>query len=666
MSTKKGGIFFELDSNKKLVNMHNVNKLTFFLDNSDYQFLATGASGLIIKATLKKNINSPYVELGYSKDDITIKDRREILLKFCIVHDNLYEEVKINRNESLRPVTPKLFDEECKLQHEIYKTTNVCLESIVPYIFHCMILSYNDSLYKYFINKEFYNDILFNVANHNNLRIGLLVMATASDSSHISNFFTYTHMKNKKISDIQLKALGIETLLRFTLITQYVHGDQHYGNLLISNELSSYASTTQNIKWANDIRCYIIDFGRTKQSSPNTYKTILEFFKKFMKDPSKRNLEYIMEQIYNEGSSIENDLNVYLSHGKPKSFYGWIKQIDNDSIAQTVRDLIIARIEKNEAIRKVIRSTFEDMQSFCKAYTPTINSCMIKDQLKNALKYDKIEKMLGYDKNIDNTEVVQNIDNTGIVQNIDNTEVVQNIDNTELVQNIDNTEVVQNIDNKEVGNYHENNIEPKPEPPNRLNETILLYGDILKHIETVRQDPSYDAIMTKCNQTKELNDTENKYLTQTIDNFYTMLSDKYKIFENYFYASIAEGATNAEDSDFYSLISAELNKNKSKIRKLKEKTNYCDKFRELKTIFPMLLITLKKNIDTLLPHKNKKGGYGFFIRKCKKHNSKNMYSKKAKTHKLFKNKFSKVLSDSHILASRSLRKNKNRTYKKYT
>jgi hypothetical protein len=460
MSTKKGGIFFELNSDKKLVDKHNVDKLTFFLDNSYYQFVATGTSGLIIKATLNKNINSPYVELGYSKDDITIKDRREILLKFCIVHDTLDEEVNINAKESLYPVTPKLFDEECKLQQEIYKTTNVCLESIVPYIFHCMILSNTDSLYKYFINNKFYKNILFNVANRQKLRIGLLVMATASDSSNISNFVTYQTIENKKISDIQLQALGIETLLRFTLLSKYVHGDHHYGNLLISNELSSYASTTQNIKWANDVRCYIIDFGRTKKSNMDTYSKILISFDNFMKNPIKSNLEDIMKQIYNEGSSLENDLNNY---SMPPYFYEWIKQIHNDEIAQTVHDLIIARIEKNEAIRKIIRSTFTDMQSFCKAYTTTITSCMIKPQLNNALEYDKIEKMLGYDSNED-----------------------------------------------------------------------------------------------------------------------------------------------------------------------------------------------------------KKGGYGFFIRKCKKHSAKNMYSKKAKTHKLFKNKFSKVLSDSHILASRSLRKNKNRTYKKYT
>ena len=397
---QKGGVFLERmrSDGKTLSETHDPYTLTWFLRNSTLTPIALGASGFIIKARLHDELPTPYVEFGFNVSGKIQMDRRELLIKLCILSDIETDINIIIKN--LRTITDTDFATENALQSEIYRRTNVCLDSIVPYIFHSAVFDKNSELYSIFNMNPFTRDQLFqHLEGVRNIKIGLIAMATTLDDVNLNSFVELQYspklLRDMNTNSNRMKCIGIESMIRLSILARCKHGDWHYGNLLYSNKMSPYLPVEERYEWFKESCCIIIDFGRGKELTSDEYSTNWTLFKQFLETNRGNRRECLialMTSIYNQGSSFKRDLDEYIHQGMVGwDFYGWIKHID-ESIAETVFNLILARIHKKQLLREQIERMISEVKSWSvKIYSPKNKKIIIKI-LTESLNLDKIEE----------------------------------------------------------------------------------------------------------------------------------------------------------------------------------------------------------------------------------------------------------------------------------
>jgi len=397
---QKGGVFLERmrSDGKTLSETHDPDTLTWFLHNSTLTPIALGGSGFIIKARLHDHLSTPYVEFGFNVSGKIQMDRRELLIKLCILSDR---ETDINiRIKKLRTITESDFATENALQSEIYRRTNVCLDSIVPYIFHSAVFDKNSELYSIFDMNPFTSDQLFqHLKRVPNIKIGLIAMATTLDDVNLNSFVELQYseelQRDMNTNSNRMKCIGIESMIRLSILAGCKHGDWHYGNLLYSNKMSPYLPVEERYEWFKESCCIIIDFGRGTELTRDEYSTNLTLFKQFLETNRENRRECLialMTSIYNQGSSFEPDLDEYIRQGMVgRDFYGWIKSI-NEQIAETVFNLILARIHKKQTLRHQIKEMISNVESWSVNSYSSKNKKIIIKILTESLKLDKIEE----------------------------------------------------------------------------------------------------------------------------------------------------------------------------------------------------------------------------------------------------------------------------------
>ena len=304
--SQKGGFLKNINENKNL-KKDLEDKFNFFITNSKIYYLAKGSNGLIYKAILNNDIESPYVYLNIDKYNQPIK---QIIFKLIFLKNNInkfgtYSILKKGSEKFIRTCTNELFIDEINIQSEIFsKSMDECLQPYCPEILYADIYHQNNYLIftdeynfiqEYIKNEYTFNEYknIFRYNNINNINdininsfidnlfsnnqinnLGIIAMVFAENyqtlESHLIHLLT---MNNKILYNIYVNRCSL-LLIELAITTGYNHGDFHIGNLMINPDDTLYYNT--------DIpgSPLIIDFGYAKKIDEEELEEIKEMFDK--------------------------------------------------------------------------------------------------------------------------------------------------------------------------------------------------------------------------------------------------------------------------------------------------------------------------------------------------------------------------------------------------
>jgi hypothetical protein len=385
-----------------------------FLAQCKLTFLSTGAQGLVFKAEHSPNISSPYKEVLLSSDNKTIlqiTDVKVIILKLLIVtidpddpndpddpDDPDDGPITFEMGKTMFTISDKEFEDEVKSQSHMYSATNVLFESIVPYVFFTKteegvrgnVDSNPDSGLR--SNKESENatdsilQLLRTLKNNSKLtapylqdflsliqknseffKLGIIAMEIANRRG--------SNIKGLNYNNSYEFSVAIETLIRFTLMTGIIHGDHHSGNILINSGIEGYYDpNNESVKWSRNMRCVIIDFGRSHKLSEPDWERFKSLFDYFINDndySDTHSLTNLMTWIFNQGCMLYGDITpfdklesenetvvdgmlkkVKITYGIRNIFYGWIVKKITPDTKNFVKKLFLSRKRQIDSIRK--------------------------------------------------------------------------------------------------------------------------------------------------------------------------------------------------------------------------------------------------------------------------------------------------------------------------
>ena len=264
---QKGGILLKMDASKAF---------QFFVNNSKIElFTETGGYGVMLKATLHDNLDSPYEMFGPKNFKQPVPS---ILIKLVALNpDKKYnvdedeEEEEMNdvwwylKGESKQTELPENFIKEVNVQTEIFFKTMEYLEPLCPAPVFSKILTDASSM------EEFLNTLINNstdpytkkvlhriIENINELytipSLGVLGMEIADGFDTMHNYYKYCEARNDINSYEWSEQMAKLQILNLALKTGYSQNDFHRSNLLVNPKYKGFYKDLNG-------KILIIDFG---------------------------------------------------------------------------------------------------------------------------------------------------------------------------------------------------------------------------------------------------------------------------------------------------------------------------------------------------------------------------------------------------------------------
>ena len=298
-----------------------------FIENSEISYLSQGAYGIILKCKLNEKIKSPYTNLRTIYKD---KEVSMILIKFSLIYYNERYEIEFT-SEPLAPplkitsVTVNEFEDEVKMQTEIFNKTKDHLDPICPSIIYnnydkgLQIMRESIDLIKIIhtkVNNIGVINLISKLLGTQNASFGIIGMELMDDYETLNNV-------NKKYQSGRYDCISKLRLIELAVKTGYSHNDFHGGNILVNPNATGYYGDKKG-------HVLLIDFGYT-QKIPNDLLTKI----KKLYDENKFN--EILDIFINESRLF----NGYLLKDYPQ--YGWIltkNTIDDPTNIKVTNDYI--------------------------------------------------------------------------------------------------------------------------------------------------------------------------------------------------------------------------------------------------------------------------------------------------------------------------------------
>jgi hypothetical protein len=309
-----------------------------FLQNSDFRILTdTSVSCVNYVATLRPDKESPFfsVRSGHFREPV-----RSLLMKVCIhsVEKQFVTDFRNNNPKPIETMTPENINSEAKIQDDIFRKSYI--ENIAEPI--CPAILYVQNDIETDIRKNYYDwinvrliernpnenpgrdhhntNILFNT-----YRISIIFMEVAE--GYYSLFDLWVHPQNQGPNELLIlqNLLFIAMYELYQLYHKYgiVHGDIHFGNILVNPSYNS------NPNGGSPGKALLIDFGKSFYETPDPnkqeYDTIIyhqnthqfenllqglpnknDFFRNNFKDTTelrKKNTQAFLDRLF--GGSIE-------------------------------------------------------------------------------------------------------------------------------------------------------------------------------------------------------------------------------------------------------------------------------------------------------------------------------------------------------------------------
>ena len=302
-----------------------------FIKNSNISYLSKGSFGIIFKCKLNDGIESPYENL---RTIYKGKEVRMIIIKFSILHYT--HDFMVGPNGLIGSVSIKNYEDEVKIQTEIFNKTIDNLDPICPSIIYSKYVNRNldDNHHKemikllVIINKKLKDkgvnklfEELYNYMNKSeNYSFGLIGMELMDDYVTLHKL-----IDNKEISDsdkINYECIARLRLIELAVKTGYSHNDYHQSNILVNPSATGYYGVKNG-------HVLLIDFGYTKEIPKDILENIRTLY-----DENKFN--EILDIFY-----MEKRLSNTFPSGRGKydfidypDLYGWII-FENDTLHPT-------------------------------------------------------------------------------------------------------------------------------------------------------------------------------------------------------------------------------------------------------------------------------------------------------------------------------------------
>lgn len=385
----------------------------FFIKNSDISYLTKGSYGIIFKCKLNDGVVSPYGNIRTLYKD---KEVRNILIKFSLLHNgnnsfqvnssdianksiidmikemnntkkSLQNENEITRiNDKIKIAETKLkklakekielssvpidtFENEVKIQTEIFDKTKEHLDPISPSIVYSGYYNHNSSktrmekiedvllyIYKQLnkINKydtinvcsmmyNFYKNVLKKNEKTSFGFIGMEMMddyITLHELSKTTNIASFEHMAQLRLIELAIK-------------TGYSHNDYHQSNILVNPNATGYYGEKKG-------HIILIDFGFTKKIPDDILKYMREAYgnNEFVK---------ILDIFYNEerlSNKFPSGDGGYEFNEYP-NLYGWvIPELTTKNIKEWDEYILYLKEEYDEYEKNVDKSLLKDKKFF--------------------------------------------------------------------------------------------------------------------------------------------------------------------------------------------------------------------------------------------------------------------------------------------------------------
>ena len=324
MSTKSNSSSHNEFLESSSTNNSSKDFLKSFIENSKVNIVSIGGYGvgILVKLSNKdefmKREYYPYKML--SLDNYNSKNKGKVdslFIKFQILRKgtNIPYSFTYGKNNddyfSIYSVTPKEFNDECKIQNEIFDKTNENLSPLCPpifeilkiyntdhWIFDTMIKSSSgDKKCKYFFEKfRFY---IGNSHIRPKLNMGVIVMPVLNGET-LSNY-SKRIFKLNSIYNLEIQAIA--KLIRL-YDAGYFHNDLHKGNIII-NPNEKYMSKSFG-------KLYFIDFDYEKKNYGKKSDNIL----------------VKLDKIINK----ENKVHIKMNDADAFYFYNWVPTLVDSSI----------------------------------------------------------------------------------------------------------------------------------------------------------------------------------------------------------------------------------------------------------------------------------------------------------------------------------------------
>lgn len=279
--TRKGGRF--LLSNAKITEfekiglspenytesrLYHTELVNFVIDNSIITPVSSGSYGITYKLQLHPAVKSPYFKIANEKMETSactaenfymvpcITEVRAFLLKLSFIGSSNEIINTINNTGVMFKIPARDFEQEAKLQDEIYEKTFDLANSLVPACVSPALIHYTPS--PLFDRLKVRGSKLLNLDLKGTSVVGLILMEYAEGYSTLDSILDKEKLLNGTGDIIPGEKFSIQAASAFLLYQAahlllykagYAHGDHHYGNVMINVEKQ---------------QVLIIDFGQTR------------------------------------------------------------------------------------------------------------------------------------------------------------------------------------------------------------------------------------------------------------------------------------------------------------------------------------------------------------------------------------------------------------------
>jgi len=281
---QKGGILLKMESTKAFQYFVNHSKIELLTDS--------GAFGIIIRAKLNKDLESPYEMFGPQDFKRSVPN---ILIKLVALNPNKkYDSDEDDENDewdylngkTKRTDHPENFIKEVNIQTDIFFKTMEYLQPLCPAPVFSEILTDKKDM-EHFMNllinhtddsytKKVFYKMMENMDDDRIPSLGVLGMEIADGFDTMYNYYKECERKGDKYSMHYYEwceQMAKLQILHLALKTGYSQNDFHRGNLLVNPDYNGFYKNF-------DGKVIIIDFGlATKLTSEDLYH-IREYYEK--------------------------------------------------------------------------------------------------------------------------------------------------------------------------------------------------------------------------------------------------------------------------------------------------------------------------------------------------------------------------------------------------
>lgn len=267
---RRGGVTIKMESNTEQ-EFHN------FLKGCSITFLGFGSNGLTFTV---KNRNSGYKVSNINEHGKVVD---QILMKIVLINNKKKNKVVID-NTNKEPIllsyaTKKEFNNEVKMQNNVFFTTNKALQPICPGVLYknmyignknpyiadilenLKINSTNKHTYTLLANLLYYN----NIPQGKNVGIGIIGMEYI-DAKPLFNLIKHPRFE-------EYKHMALFSILRLAIVSKVHHADYHLSNIMINENNNTYFNGRKGAP-------ILIDFGYSTFLSDNNWNKIKDLYEK--------------------------------------------------------------------------------------------------------------------------------------------------------------------------------------------------------------------------------------------------------------------------------------------------------------------------------------------------------------------------------------------------